>query len=77
MSASKDKDRGTWIVYIRYKDWKGERQVHKKRGFATKREALEYERQFLVKKSKDLNMPFSDFVDIYILINIAEPFTGM
>ena len=66
MSASKDKDRGTWIVYIRYKDWKGESQVHKKRGFATKREALEYERQFLVKKSKDLNMPFPDFVDIYM-----------
>ena len=66
MSASKDKDRGTWIAYIRYKDWKGENQVHKKRGFATKREALEYERQFLVKKSKDLNMPFPDFVDIYM-----------
>lgn len=66
MSASKDKDRGTWIVYIRYKDWRGENQVHKKMGFATKREALEYERQFLVKKSKDLNMPFSDFVDIYM-----------
>lgn len=66
MSASKDKDRGTWIVYIRYKDWKGESQVHKKRGFVTKREALEYERQFLVKKSKDLNMPFPDFVDIYM-----------
>ena len=31
MSASKDKDRGTWIVYILYKDWKGESQVHKKR----------------------------------------------
>ena len=26
MSASKDKDRGTWIAYIRYKDWKGENQ---------------------------------------------------
>lgn len=26
----------------------------------------EYERQFLVKKSKDLNMPFPDFVDIYM-----------
>lgn len=44
MSASKDKDRETWIAYIRYKDWKGENQVHKKRGFATKREALEYEK---------------------------------
>ena len=66
MSASKDKERGTWIVYIRYKDWKGENQVHKKRGFPTKREALEYEREFLMKKSKDLNMSFADFVDVYM-----------
>ncbi len=66
MSASKDKDRGTWIVYIRYKDWKGDNQVHKKRGFQTKREALEYEREFLLMKSKDLNMSFTDFVNVYL-----------
>ena len=66
MSASKDKERGTWIVYIRYKDWKGEDQVHKKRGFRTKREALEYEREFLLKKSKDMNMSFTDFVNVYM-----------
>ena len=53
MSASKDTKRGTWKVYIRYKDWQGIGQVHTKRGFATKREALEYEREFLLKKSKD------------------------
>ena len=52
MSASKDTKRGTWKVYIRYKDWQGVGQVHTKRGFATKREALEYEREFLLKKSK-------------------------
>ena len=56
MSASKDTKRGTWKVYIRYKDWQGVGQVHTKRGFATKREALEYEREFLLKKSKDVNM---------------------
>jgi len=50
MSASKDTKRGTWKVYIRYKDWQGVGQVHTKRGFATKREALEYEREFLLKK---------------------------
>lgn len=37
MSASKDTKRGTWKVYIRYKDWQGVGQVHTKRGFATKR----------------------------------------
>ncbi len=59
MSASKDTKRGTWKVYIRYKDWKGVGQVHTKCGFATKREALEYEREFLLKKSKNINMGFN------------------
>lgn len=66
MSASKDEKRGTWKVYIRYKDWQGEKQVHTKRGFATKREALAYEREFLLKKSKDVNMGFLQFVEIYM-----------
>ena len=42
MSASKDKERGTWKIYLRYVDWQGMKQIHTKRGFATKREALEY-----------------------------------
>ena len=66
MSASKDTKRGTWKVYIRHKDWQGVGQVHTKRGFATKREALEYEREFLLKKSKDVNMGFPQFVEVYI-----------
>lgn len=66
MSASKDNKRGTWKVYIRYKDWQGIGQIHTKRGFATKREALEYEREFLLKKAKDVNMGFSQFVEVYM-----------
>lgn len=66
MSASKDTQRGTWKVYIRYKDWQGENQIHTKRGFATKREALEYEREFLLQKTKDVNMGFPQFVEIYM-----------
>lgn len=66
MSASKDNKRGTWKVYIRYKDWQGLGQIHTKRGFATKREALEYEREFLLKKAKDVNMGFSQFVEVYM-----------
>jgi len=66
MSASKDTKRGTWKVYIRYKDWQGIGQIHTKRGFATKREALEYEREFLLKKAKDVNMGFPQFVEVYM-----------
>ena len=66
MSASKDKERGTWKIYLRYVDWQGMKQIHTKRGFATKREALEYEREFLASKSRDLNMLFESFVEIYL-----------
>ena len=51
MSVSKDKQRGTWKVYIRYVDWQGIKQIHTKHGFATKREAVEYEREFLMKRT--------------------------
>lgn len=66
MSVMKDKERNTWRVFIRYVDWQGKKQRHTKRGFKTKREALEYEREFLLMKSKNLNMPFSRFVEIYL-----------
>ena len=66
MSVSRDPERKTWRVYIRYKDWQGKRQIHTKRGFKTKREAREYERQFLQKESRDINMKFSRFVEIYM-----------
>lgn len=66
MSASKDKERGTWKIYLRYVDWQGVKQIHTKRGFATKRETLEYEREFLASKSRDLNMLFESFVEIYL-----------
>ena len=50
MAAFKNKDNGTWYVQFRYTDWKGERQKKLKRGFATKREALKWERDFLTEK---------------------------
>lgn len=66
MSASKGKERGTWKIYLRYFDWQGVKQIHTKHGFATKREALECEREFLASKSRDLNMLFESFVEIYL-----------
>ncbi len=62
MAAFKNKDNGTWYVQFRYTDWKGERQQKLKRGFATKREALEWEREFLMEKQADVNMTFESFV---------------
>lgn len=66
MSVSKDAERGTWIVYARYVDWQGKVKVLHKRGFKTKKEAVLYEREFLLKKAKDVNMGFGQFVESYL-----------
>lgn len=65
MAAFKDKN-GTWFVSFRYTDWVGERKQKLKRGFDTRREALEWEREFLQQKTADLTMTFAVFVKLYI-----------
>lgn len=65
MAAFKDKN-GTWFTSFRYTDWKGERKQKLKRGFDTRRDALEWERVFLQQKTADLTMTFGAFVKIYI-----------
>ena len=55
-----------WRVACYYTNWKGERKKHDKRGFTSKKEALEYEHAFLAKASKDINMSFDSFVDAYM-----------
>ena len=44
---------GTWYVMIRYQDWTGARKQKCKRGFATRKEAADWELQFkTAEKSK-------------------------
>lgn len=66
MPAYKDKNKGTWYASFYYENWMGIKEKKMKRGFATKREALEWERNFLQQKSADLNMTFETFVHQYI-----------
>ena len=65
MAAFKNKNNGTGYVQFRYTDWKGERQQKLKRGFATKKEALAWEREFLMQKQADIDMTFESFVELY------------
>ena len=65
MAAFRNKDNGSWFVQFRYTDWRGEKQQKFKRGFATKREAQEWERQFLMQKQADVNMTFESFTALY------------
>ena len=55
-----------WRVVCYYTDWRGQRARHEKRGFETRHDAQEYERTFLAKQTKDINMAFNSFVDIYL-----------
>lgn len=50
---------------VRYQDWTGERKQKCKRGFATKREAQEWERSFQMQTSGDLDMTFEAFTELY------------
>jgi integrase len=65
MSIHKDKRTGKWYAHVRYEDWQGQRQRKIKRGFVTKREALDWERGFIMQRSDDLNMTFAQFFAVY------------
>ena len=47
MSVTKDSNTGRWMSQIRVKDWTGKTVHKKKRGFKTKREALQWEQEFV------------------------------
>ena len=65
MGVFKNEKNGTWYVQFRYTDWKGDRQQKFKRGFATKREAQEWEREFLMKDRADVTMTFAVYSELY------------
>ena len=65
MSVTKDGDTGRWMSQIRVTDWTGKTIHKKKRGFATKKEAQAWEREFLMQKQADVNMTFESFAQLY------------
>ena len=50
MDAFKNKGRETWFCRFYYTEYIGERKQKKKRGFATRKEASEWKRNFLIKE---------------------------
>ena len=65
MPAYKDQNKGTWYSSFYYEDWQGQRKKKMRRGFKTKKEAQEWERQFLLMQAADLSMEFETFYEIY------------
>ena len=65
MPAYKDSKTGIWFVKFYCKDWTGENKQIKKRGFAIKREALDYERNYKIRQENNLDMTFGEFWKLY------------
>lgn len=72
MSVSRDEKTGKWTAQCYYENWKGEKKHKKKRGFATKKEALEWEREFLKSTSANMDMMLGAFVDVYFRDKAGE-----
>lgn len=66
MPAYKDTARNTWFTKFCHKDWTGTTRWVTKRGFSTKKEALQWERDFLTEKSGSTDMTFEAFAKIYL-----------
>lgn len=66
MPAYKDKNTGKWYFSIRYQDDFGANKRKVRRGFKTKKLALEAEREFLNKETGEIEMTFNSLIDIYL-----------
>lgn len=65
MAVYRDEERGTWYVSFHYRDWTGQSKRKMKRGFRTKRDALEWEQNFKLREAANLDMTFAAFVEEY------------
>ena len=54
MPVYKNKNGNGWYAMVRYTDWQGNKKQKCQRGFATRREAQDFEAQFILKKKAGL-----------------------
>ena len=73
MLAYKDKTQGTWYVSFRYVDWTGKKTQKLKRGFKIKKEALNYEKEFIRKTAADMKMEMNLAREWYL---VGTPYCG-
>lgn len=63
--AYKEKDTKKWTAQWFETNARGEKKKRRKRGFETKREALEYERQKKLNNRRSMDMKLSEFMEVY------------
>ena len=66
MSQYKNEKTGKWYAIFRYRTYEGVNKQVKKSGFATKREAKEYEAEFVNKMSGSKDMTFRSLAELYL-----------
>ena len=76
MPVFKDEKTNKWYAMVRFTDWQGQRKQKCKRGFATRRDALEWEKVFQMQTTSDLDMSFEAFVRHVKQIAFAIYLTG-
>ena len=72
MPAYMDEKRNTWYCQFYYEDWQGTKKKKQKRGFKTKREALEWESKFKLSANANMDMTLGAFVEIYFKDKVGE-----
>lgn len=65
MPAYKDEKQNTWYCLFYYRDWQGNKKKKQKRGFRTKKEALEWENNYKLMANANMDMTMGAFVKIY------------
>lgn len=65
MPAYKDEKQNTWYCLFYYRDWQENKKKKQKRGFRTKKEALEWENNYKLTANANMDMTMGAFVEIY------------
>jgi len=65
MPAYKDEKQNSWYCQFYYQDWQGNKKKKQKRGFKTKKQALDWERDFKLSANANMDMTMNAFVEIY------------
>ena len=65
MPTYKDNTTNKWYCKFYYTDYEGNKKQKKKSGFNFKKDAQEWERDFLLSKQFEPDMPFEAFLEIY------------
>uniref|UniRef100_UPI002E796C9E site-specific integrase n=1 Tax=Enterocloster aldenensis TaxID=358742 RepID=UPI002E796C9E len=66
MPVYPDEERGTFYCKFYYKDWTGQNRQKLKRGFTRKKDARDWERDFLTKHAGSPNMAFKSLCELYL-----------